>query len=153
MYRQESDTRQTLLVGDGHLLKLISTGAPLPYVLDEICSALDVQVGNVVSLVLFLDDDEHFMHTIAQNAAQFGLSVFCSTAILSRSDELLGTFEMYCCFPRGPTPSESKLIERATHLAALAIQRHNHEQDSGSFSFHWKGVMGRSSRQGPPSKN
>jgi hypothetical protein len=151
LHRQESDTRQTLLIGDGHLLELIFTGAPLRYVLDKICTALDVQVGNVVSLVLFLDDDEHFMHTIAQNAAQFGLSVFCCTAILSRSDELLGTLEMYCCFPRGPTPSESKLIARATHLAALAIQRHNHEQDSASLSLHWNG--GEALRQGPPSKN
>jgi hypothetical protein len=153
LYRQESDIIQTPLVGEGHLVELISTGAPLTHVLDKLCTALDVQVGDVVSLVLFSDDDEHYVHTIAQKAAQFGLFLFCSTAILSLSEELLGTFEMYCCFPRSPNPSESKLIERATHLAALAIQCHNYEQDSESFSLHWKDAIERSSREGPSSKN
>jgi hypothetical protein len=104
------------------VLELISTGAALPDVLDKICTALDVQMGNAMSLVLFLDDDEHFTHTMAQNAAKCGLFLFSCTAILSPSDELLGTFEIYSCFPRGPTRNENMLIERATYLAALAIQ-------------------------------
>ena len=71
------------------MLELISTGAVLPDVLDKICTALDVQIGNAMSLVLFLDDDEHFTHTMAQNAAKCGLSLFSCTAILSPSDELV----------------------------------------------------------------
>ena len=153
MYPQESDTIQTLQFGEGHVLELISTGAALPDVLDEICTAFDVQMGNVVSLVLFLDDDEHFTHTTAQYAAQCGLSLFSCTAILSPSDELLGTFEMYSCFPRGPTRNENMLIERATYLAALAIQLYDHAPDSGSPSSPWRGTMGKSSREGPPSEN
>jgi hypothetical protein len=93
------------------VLELISTGAVLPDVLDKICTALHVQIGNAMSLVLFLDDDEHFTHTMAQNAAKCGLSLFSCTAILSPSDELLGTFEIYSCFPRGPTRNENMLIE------------------------------------------
>lgn len=153
LYRPESDPIQTLLVGEGSLLDLISTGAPLAHVLDKICTGLDLQVGNIVSLVLFSDDKEHTAQTIAQSAAHFGLSVFSCTAILSPSEELLGTFEVYCCFPRSPSPSESKLIERAAQLAALAIQGHNHEQDSGRFPFHRRGATGRNFREGPPSKN
>ena len=153
MYRPESDTIQTLLVGEGRLLDLISTGAPLAHVLDKICTVLDLQVGNIVSLVLFLDDEEHTVQTIAQSAAHFGLSVFWCAAILSPSEELLGTFEVYSCFPQSPSPSESKLIERAAQLAALAIQGHNHEHDSERRPFHWGVATGRSFQERPPSKN
>lgn len=153
MYRRESDNMQTLLAGEGHLLELISEGAPLPQVLDKVCTALDVQVGNVVSLVLFPDDEEHSIHTIAQTAAEFGLSAFSCTPILSPSDEFFGTFEMYCCVPRQPTPSEIKLIERAAHLAALAIQHRNHVLDPESIFLNWNGELGGSSREEPPSSN
>jgi hypothetical protein len=117
------------------VLELISTGAVLPEVLDKICTALDVQMGNAMSLVLFLDDDEHFTHTMAQNAAKCGLSLFSCTAILSPSDELLGTFEIYSCFPRGPTRNENMLIERATYLAALAIQLYALLRPSDSHDY------------------
>jgi hypothetical protein len=153
MYRRGSDTRHNLLVGERGLLDLISTGVPLVHVLDKICAALDLQMGNVVSLVLLSDDEEHATLTIAQSAAHFGLSVFRCVAIVSPSEELLGTLEVYCCFPGTPTPSEDRLIERTAHLAGLAIQGHIHERDSGSLSFHWNGAMGRSSRRGPRFKN
>ena len=132
MYRQESDVTQTLLPGEGYLLELISTGAPLPQVLNKVCTALDVQVGNVVSLVLLPDDEDHAAYTIANTATEFGLSVFSRTAILSPSEELFGTFEVYSCFPRTPVPSEDRLIQRAAHLAALAIQNHYRGRDSGN---------------------
>ncbi len=117
MHRQDSGTVQPVLEGEGRLLKLISRGAPLTHVLDALCASLNLQVGNVVSLVLFSDDEEHCRHTIEQYAAQYGLFVFCCAAILSPSEELLGTFEVYCCFPQIPTLSEIKLIERATEIA------------------------------------
>ncbi|HKM68014.1 MAG TPA: hypothetical protein VJX70_12675 [Candidatus Acidoferrum sp.] len=121
MFRRESKIIQTVLAGEGHLLDLISKGAPLPQVLDKVCTALDLQVGNVVSLVQFLDDEEHTLHTIAQSAAEFGLTAFSCSAILSPNGEFFGTIETYCCVPRKPTASENQLIKRAAHLAALAI--------------------------------
>jgi GAF domain-containing protein len=136
-----SDTLQTLLIGEDSVLELISTGAPLLAVLDKLCSAIDAQVGDVASLVFLPDDDEHYMHTVAQSALHLGLSIFCFTGIFSRSGDLLGTLEMYCCFPRIPTPTEIRLIERATHLAALAIQRHHRKEDFGSFFQYWKGAV------------
>src|SRR5246500_5000064 len=87
MYHHESDNAQTLFAGEGQLLELISEGAPLQHVLDKLCTALDVQLGNVVSLVLFPEDEEHTLHTIAQRAAKFGLSAFSCTAILSPSEK------------------------------------------------------------------
>jgi hypothetical protein len=153
MYRQESDNAETLLAGEGQLLELIFEGAPLPQVLDKVCTALDVQVGNVVSLVLFPDDEEHTLHTIAQSAASFGLTAFSCTAILSPSEEFFGTLEIYCCFPRKPNLSESELIERAAHLAALAIQHYRHDVDAERCSLDWTGATCRSRCDGPPSAN
>jgi hypothetical protein len=153
LYSQESDTTQILHFAEGHVLELISTGAALPDVLGKICTALDVQMGNVASLALSLDDDEHFTHTIARYAAECGLSVFSCTGILSPSDELVGIFEVYSCFRRSPTLNENTLIERATHLAALAIQLYDHAPDSENPSSAWRETLGRSSREHPPSEN
>lgn len=153
MYRQEFHNIQTWLPDEDRLLELIFTDAPLAQVLNKLCTAFDLQVGNVVSLVLFPDDEEHAVHTIARSAVDFGLVVFCCAAIVSPDEELLGTFEVYSCFSGGPTPSECKLIERAVRLAALAIQREHIQQDSESFPFYWKGPMGGSPDNMPPSKN
>jgi GAF domain-containing protein len=132
---------QTLLAGEGHVLELISTGSPLTLVLDKVSTAFDLEIGNVVSVVLLADDEEHSTHLIAQNAALFGLSIFCRAAVVSPGGELLGTFEVYSCTLRSPTPSESKLIERATQLAALAIENDNHDLDSNGFPSRWKDTM------------
>lgn len=153
MYSQEPNTIQTQLADEVQLLEMISAGAPLPEVLDKVCAALDVQMGNVVSLVLLADDGEHTLHNIAQNAAKFGLTSFSCVAILSPSEEFFGTLETYCCFPRKPTHNESKLIERAVHFAALAIQHYNHDMETEDWPLDWTGATGRSPHQGPPSGN
>lgn len=46
MFPQEADTIPPVLVGESRLLEMISTGAALPEVLNDICAALDVQMGN-----------------------------------------------------------------------------------------------------------
>ena len=153
MYHQESDNLQTLLAGEGQLLEMISAGAPLPQILDRVCTALDLQVGNVVSLVLFPDDEEHTLHNIAQSAAAFGLTPFSCTPILSEDEKFFGTLEMYCCVSRVPTLGESELIERAAHLAALAIQHYQHDVDAERCFLDWNGATGGSPHEGPPSSN
>ena len=140
-------------MGEGRLLELISTGAPLAQVLNELCTTVDLQVGNVVSVVLFPNDEEHAVHTIERSALDFGLVVFCCAAIVSPHEELLGTFEAYSCLPRGPTPRECMLIEQTVHLAAFAIQREHNQEHSESFPFLSRDAMGRSPRNLPPSKN
>ena len=130
MYPQESEPIPIVLLGERRLLELISGDAPLTEVLDEICAALDVQVGNVVSVVLSSEDDEHVVHELAERAVQFGLYVFSCCAILSRSEQLLGTLETYSCLSGGPAVSQAMLIQHASELAALAIQRYGREQDS-----------------------
>ncbi len=134
MYRQESDTIPTVLIGESRLLDLISSNAPLPEVLNKICAALDTQLGNVVSLILSAEDNEHSLHRLADQAALFGLFVFCCSAVLSSEDQLLATLETYCCCARTPTHSEASLIQRASQLAALAMQRHGQKQDQWTFT-------------------
>lgn len=153
MFRQLSDNAQALLAGEAQLLDLICAGAPLPQILDRVCAALDLQLGNVVSLALLPDDEEHLLHTFARSAQKFGLTAFSCTAILSPNADFLGTLETYCCFPRKPSLIQIELIERAAHLAALAIQHYNQDMDAESYPLDWKAMTGRNPREGPPSTN
>jgi hypothetical protein len=153
MYHRESDYPRPYMATEGQLLEMISAGAPLPYVLDRLCVTLDLQLGNVVSLVLLPDDGEHTLHKIARSAANFGLTVFSCVAILSPSDVFLGTLETYCCFSCKPTPGEIELIERVVRLAALAIEHYNHDVETESRSLDWMGATGGRPCEGPPSTN
>ena len=90
---------------DWHILELISLGAPLGVILNKLCVAIDVQIGNVVSLVLLPDGQEDHLSSTSQSAVQMGLSLFfSSTSILSCDEALSGRLEIYSCDPRGPTP-------------------------------------------------
>jgi hypothetical protein len=119
------DTIQYSLRGEEQLLQSISARAPLLEVLDRICSAIDSQIGNMVSLISLPGDDVTDHAAIARIAALFGLHAFCSSGVIAEDDEVLGSLEMFCCVPRSPSPREFQLIERATCLAAIAIKRHN----------------------------
>jgi hypothetical protein len=124
--RPSSDDRiQYLLRTEEQLLQSISARAPLLEVLDRICSAIDSQIGNMVSFISLPGDDVTDHAAIARIAALFGLHAFCSARVVAENNELLGSLEMYCCVPRSPSPSESQLIERAACLAAIAIHRDN----------------------------
>ena len=116
------DKIQYLLSAEERLLQSISTGAPLPEVLNEICNALDCQIGNVVSFISLPRDDASELAEIAINAALFGLYTFCSEGVFAENDELLGSLEMYCSVPRSPSATEFQWIERAKCLAAIAIK-------------------------------
>src|SRR5882724_10021572 len=59
---------------------------------------------------------------------------FCSEGVVDENDELLGSLEMYCSFPRSPSASDSQWIERAKRLAAIAIkldQEAAHQRNRG----------------------
>ena len=136
--RQSSGRKETLLRGEKSILELISMGAPLPGVLNRLCAAIDLQIGNVVSVILPADNQE--LHAVTRKAVQFGLQVFWSGSIPLRNEDVLGSLQMYCCVSRPPTPFELQLIERVTHLAALAIQRQNDEEVFERFSKDWTGT-------------
>ena len=119
------DKIEYLLNTEEQLLQSISARAPLPEVLNGICSALDRQIGNVVSLISLPGDDASELAAIAMNAPLFGLHTFCSAGLVAENDEVLGSLEMYCSVPRSPSAREFQLIERGKCLAAIAIKLHN----------------------------
>ncbi len=120
--RQSEGRIQYLLKAEANILQSISARAPLPKILNEICIALDCQIGNMVSLISLSGDDPISSLDIAQNAALFGLHIFCSSRIAADSGERTGSLEMYCCVSRSPSHEECQLIERAVCLAAIAIE-------------------------------
>ena len=71
---QHCDDSRRQLVGEGHILELISLGAHLPVILNRLCTAIDVQIGNVVSLVVLPNGDENQLGPLTRSAMQVGLS-------------------------------------------------------------------------------
>ena len=131
-HRNFDDKIQYLLSVEEQLLQSISVRAPLQEVLNGICSALDCQIGNVVSLICLPGDDASELAAISMNAELFGLYTFCSEGVVAEKGELLGSLEMYCCVPRSPSLEEFQLIERAKCLAAIAIKLYNEEDHQGN---------------------
>ncbi len=128
-YQRCDDKKRSPLVAERHILELISLGAPLPGILNRLCAALDVQIGDVVSLVLPPDRAENCLWSVTQSAGQVGLHIFDSVDIFGRDMTHLGTLEIYGCDPRLPTGDEYRLIDRVVHLAAIALQRHDDHGD------------------------
>lgn len=128
-YPNCTNNRHSQLDGEWQILELISLGAPLAGILNQLCIAIDVQFGDVISLVSLANEEENHFCSVTQRAVEVGLDVFSSTGILAVDETLLGTLEIYGCEPRRPTENEYKLIQRASHLAAIALQRHADEQD------------------------
>lgn len=147
-HRQCFGKKQTDLQGEKGVLELISMGAPLLDVLNKLCTAIDLQIGNVVSVILLADGQEHDLQANTRRALQCGLHVFWCAGIALQDEKLLGTFEMYCCVSRSPTPFELQLIQRVTHLAALAIRHHKGKEDFKSVYIDWKSALRRSSHEG-----
>ena len=67
------------------------------------------------------DGDGNDLGAIGDGAKRFGLHAFCFAGIFSERDELIGSLQMFSSFRRSPSVEESRLIERATCLAAIAI--------------------------------
>ena len=103
MHRHYADSVQYLLKTEQQILRLISARAPVAKILDEICHALDCQIGNILSVVSLPDADSLGAAEIAQNAALFGLYAFFSAGIAADSGQRLGTLDMYSCLPRRPS--------------------------------------------------
>lgn len=69
-------------------------------------------------------------------AKQFGLRACWSTPIFSANARVLGSFAMYYREVRIPSLAESRLLELATHIAGIAIERHEAERRIGYMARH-----------------
>ncbi len=65
-----------------------------------------------------------------------GLRACWSTPILATDNRALGTFALYYREPRAPTERDLSLIARATHIAGIAIQRRELEEELRALSAH-----------------
>jgi hypothetical protein len=126
--RASGRTIQYLLKAERRILESISARTPLPEVLNEISSALDCQIANIVSLISLPSSDTGESATNDMNAALFGLYTFCSASLVSVNHELLGSLKIYCVTPQSPSLEEFQLIEWAGCLAAIAIE---HDVEAG----------------------
>jgi hypothetical protein len=112
-----------LLKEEDKILRSISARAPLSEILNEICTALDCQIGNMVSLISLPEGGRPNTADIARHAALFGLHIFFSAGLINAGGEELGSLEMYCCPARDASNNELQLIGRAICLAAIAMER------------------------------
>ena len=119
--RYSADRIQYLLKAEEQILQSISARAPISKILNDICDALDCQIGNTVSLISVPGNNVMSAAEVSSSAALFGLHKFVSAVIGAEGVEELGSLEMYCCVLRNPSPGELQLIERAVCLAAVAI--------------------------------
>jgi len=62
-------------------------------------------------------------------ALHHGLRACWSTPILSRAGKVMGTFAVYYREPRGPEADHLHMVECATHLAGIAIERAHAEEE------------------------
>jgi PAS domain S-box-containing protein len=67
---------------------------------------------------------------------RYGLRASWSTPIFARDGRVLGTFALYYPEPRSPTDQETALIQRATHIAGIAIERKQMEEQLGALNAH-----------------
>jgi len=91
--------------GRTNFFQSISTGAPLPRILNGICSALDCQIGDVVSLISLPGDDASELAAIAMNAALFGLYTFSSEGVVAENNELLDRWRYTVSFHEALLPA------------------------------------------------
>src|SRR5260370_13952971 len=70
---------------------------------------------------------EPFWSGLRELALAHELRACWSTQIRSKHGKVLGTFAIYYREPRGPDPMEVQVVERATHLAGIAIERKRSE--------------------------
>jgi len=134
--RYSENRIQYLLKGEEQIFQSISARAPISTILDDICNALDCQIGNTVSLISVPNNNVMSAAETSRSAALFGLHIFSSVVIGAESGEELGSLETYCCVSRNPSPREFQLIERAVCLAAIAIKRHRENCDGDNCRMH-----------------
>ena len=134
--RYSENRIQYLLKTEEQILQSISARVPISKILNDICNALDCEIGNMTSVISMPDENASSAVEGGGSAALFGLYSFFSVVIWAETGELLGSLEMYCCVSRKPSPREFQLIERAVCLAAAAINRHGETIDAGNCRMH-----------------
>lgn len=78
---------------------------------------------NVTVAVTDAAHDERWSDAWREGVLSCGLAACRSTPVLASDGSVLACFAMYYDHPRDPYPTHPELIETATHLASIAIER------------------------------
>lgn len=157
---------------ESRVLELISSGAALPRILDEVVRIVETMQPKAIGSVVLLDPDgRRLRHGAGANlpdaynraidglpigpaagscgtamylrrqvivsdieadplwtdyrdlARQFGLKACWSTPIIAGTGEVLASFALYYREPRSPDEADQGIIDRAVHLARVALER------------------------------
>ena len=132
---QQPDIITTVLLMDSDGKKLWPTAGPrVPEGWTRVITPLTVgrQVGSCGAaaflrqtvIVSDIATDPLFdLADYRDQALSHGLRAAWSQPLISKDDEVLGTFAMYYTKPRTPSAADLQLIEGAAHVAMIAIQR------------------------------
>ena len=166
---------ESLLTAAKRILEMIAAGASLTDILTNLCTAIDDQNPDMMSIVMVMDPDGQRMWPVAaprmpgdfvkaisplmigENMASCGTAAFrkervilsdvatdplmsglpaglrelvlaqglraqWSQPLLSKDNEVLGTFGLFHGTPRSPTGRQLQLIEDAATIAVIAIE-------------------------------
>jgi len=162
---------ESLLSAERRTLELISGGAGLDEILQDLCETIDALAGNTISAVMLMDADGMRLRPAAgpglpkgwveaitplkigpcigscgsaaflkqrvivsdiatdplwadyrDLALSYGLRAAWSQPLLSKNQEVLGTFCLSYAEPRTPNETDLQLIEGAGHIAVIAIE-------------------------------
>jgi len=166
---------ESLLTAAKRILEMIAAGASLTDILTNLCTAIDDQSPDMMSIVMLMDPDGQRMWPVAaprmpgdfvkaisplmigENMASCGTAAFrkerviltdvatdplmsglpaglrelvlaqglraqWSQPLLSKDNEVLGTFGLFHGTPRSPTGRQLQLIEDAATIAVIAIE-------------------------------
>ena len=94
-----------------------------------------VAVSDIANDVLWKD----FRHL----ALPHGLKACWSTPIFSRAGKVLGTFAVYYQEVREPDPQHSQIVESATHLAGIAIEREHADAELHAAETKYRNLVER----------
>ena len=168
---EERKRAEALLEAEKRTLEMLSGGAPLTDILENLCNTIDEQAGDTVSTVMLTDADGVLLWPAAgprlakgwieaitplkigpaigscgsaaflkqrvivsdiatdplwaeyrEVALSYGLRAAWSQPLLSKNQQVLGTFGMYYSEPRVPSERDLRLIEGAGHIAVIAIE-------------------------------
>ncbi len=133
-------------------LEMITDGANLEDILNEVCRSVEAQAPTTISTVLLMDSDGRegccgaaafFKRRVIvadvatdpvwsdenrQLAIENGIFAAWSEPILTKDREVLGTFALYSRERRTPTDAEVELIEAAGRIALIAIGRQRSQE-------------------------
>jgi PAS domain S-box-containing protein len=78
---------------------------------------------------------------VSEMALSHGLQACWSTPIISRSEKVLGTFAVYYREARDPDPRHLYMVECATHLAGVAIERDRADKDLNAAETRYRSLV------------